>query len=238
MRLVQAREAIRLRDDFLSIASHELKTPLTALQLQLGNIRPDTARPGELATRIDRAKRIGDRLARLIDELLDVSRIATGTLHVSLERFDLAEVVRDTVERLRDEAANAGCVLEVDARAPIQGAWDRLRIEQVLTNLIPNALKYAAGKPIAVSAARTNDVAVIEVRDRGPGIAEEDMSPDLRALRARRIAASPRWAWASDSTSHARSPKRTAARLPPGTSRAGACFTVRLPLGGHRPPPP
>ena len=75
-----------------------------------------------------------------------MSRIATGTLHVNLERFDLAEVVRDTVERLRDEAANAGCVLEVDAARPIQGAWDRLRIEQVLTNLISNAAQVRSGK--------------------------------------------------------------------------------------------
>ena len=238
MRLVQAREAIRLRDDFLSIASHELKTPLTALQLQLGNIRPETARPGELATRIDRAKRIGDRLARLIDELLDVSRIATGTLHVSLERFDLAEVVRDTVERLRDEAANAGCVLEVDARAPIQGAWDRLRIEQVLTNLISNALKYAAGKPIAVSAARTNDVAVIEVRDRGPGIAEEDMS---RIFERFERAASPRHhgglglgLYVARQIAEAHGGAIAARNVAGG----GACFTVRLPLGGHRAPPP
>ena len=149
MRLVQAREAIRLRDEFLSIASHELKTPLTALQLQLGNIRADAARPDELATKIDRAKRIGDRLARLIEALLDVSRIATGSLRLNVERFDLVEVVRETVERLRDQATTAGCVLTVDAPRSIEGDWDRLRVEQVLTNLITNALKYAAGKPIA-----------------------------------------------------------------------------------------
>ena len=131
-----------------------------------------------------------------------------------------------------------GCVLEVDARAPIQGALGSAPIEQVLTNLISNALKYAAGKPIAVSAARTNDVAVIEVRDRGPGIAEEDVS---RIFERFERAASPvtTVAWASDSTSHARSPKRTAARLRPrNVAGGGACFTVRLPLGGHRPPPP
>jgi PAS domain S-box-containing protein len=238
MRLVQAREAIRLRDEFLSIASHELKTPLTALQLQLGNIRADAARPDELATKIDRAKRIGDRLARLIEALLDVSRIASGSLRLTVERFDLVEVVRETVERLRDQATTAGCVLTVDAPRSIEGDWDRLRVEQVLTNLITNAFKYAAGKPIAVSAARTNDVAVIEVRDRGPGLAEEDVP---RIFERFERAASPRHhgglglgLYVACQIAEAHGGAIAARNVAGG----GACFTVRLPLGGHRPPPP
>ena len=238
MRLVQAREAIRLRDEFLSIASHELKTPLTALQLQLGNIGADAARPDELATKIDRAKRIGDRLARLIEALLDVSRIATGSLRLNVERFDLVEVVRETVERLRDQATTAGCALTVDAPRSIEGDWDRLRIEQALTNLITNALKYAAGKPIAVSAARTNDVAVIEVRDRGPGIAEEDVPRIFerfeRAVSSRHHGGLGLGLYVARQIAEAHGGAIAARNVAGG----GACFTVRLPLGGHRPPPP
>jgi PAS domain S-box-containing protein len=238
LRLGQAREAIRLRDEFLSIASHELKTPLTALQLQLGNIRADDARPGNLAPKIERAKRIGHRLANLIEALLDVSRIATGNLRLNLERFDLVEVVRETVERLRDQAATAGCVLQVDAPGSIEGDLDRLRVEQVLTNLISNAIKYAAGKPIEVSATRTNDVAVIEVRDRGPGIAAKDMPRIFerfeRAVSSHHHGGLGLGLYVARQIAEAHG-GAIAARNAAG---GGACFTVRLPLGGLLPPAP
>ena len=119
-----------------------------------------------------------------------------------------------------------------------QGDWDRLRVEQVLTNLMSNALKYAAGKPIAVSAARTNDVAVIEVRDRGPGIAEEDVPRIFerfeRAVSSRHHGGLGLGLYVARQIAEAHGGAIAARNVAGG----GACFTVRLPLGGHRPPPP
>jgi PAS domain S-box-containing protein len=176
VRLAQAQEAVRLRDEFLSIASHELKTPLTALQLQLRSVREEVAPHDErLTQKLDRARKMGDRLANLIDALLDVSRIATGRLKLNLEPFDFGEAVRDVTDRLRPSADEARCPLSVTVSASIEGRWDRLRIEQVLANLISNSIKYAAGTPIEVAAAVDGSFVVLDVRDKGPGIPETDL---------------------------------------------------------------
>jgi PAS domain S-box-containing protein len=177
LRLAQAQEAIRLRDEFLSIASHELRTPLTALQLQIRGLK-DHVGAGEeaLLKKMDRAGRIGDRLAQLIETLLDVSRIATGKLELKLENFDLVDAAREVVDRLRDSATSANSSISLEVDPSIPGRWDRLRIEQVLMNLISNSIKYAAGHPIEVSATRSGDQAVLQVRDHGPGIPAADTS--------------------------------------------------------------
>src|SRR5581483_8273961 len=109
------------------------------------------------------------------EALLDVSRIATGRFELRPQPFELGEAVREVVERLRESARRAGCELWVNIAAEITGTWDRLRIEQILMNLISNAIKYAAGQPIAISLSRDRDTAVIQVRDRGPGIGESDL---------------------------------------------------------------
>jgi PAS domain S-box-containing protein len=177
VRLAQAQEAIRLRDDFLSIASHELRTPLTALQLQLRSIRVQVGDSGGgLAGKVDRAIRVGERMANLIEALLDVSRIATGKLTLNFESFDLVEVAREIIERLHESAADVGCTISLEGLGPIEGRWDRLRVEQVLTNLLSNALKYAPRTPIVVSVGRADGETVLQVRDSGPGIPEGQLS--------------------------------------------------------------
>jgi PAS domain S-box-containing protein len=177
LRLAQASEALRLRDEFLSIASHELKTPLTALQLQLLNLQNQP--PGDeekRARNMDRARRLADRLGQLVEMLLDVSRIATGKFKLNPESFDLGETAREIGERLRESASAARCDLSVEVAAPLEGRWDRLRIEEILTNLISNSIKYAAGQPIQVSLTQGPDMAIIEVRDGGPGIPEAELT--------------------------------------------------------------
>jgi len=177
LRLAHAEEAIRLRDEFLSIASHELKTPLTALNLQLQGIGERVAPIDEkLAKRVERATRASQRLADLIEALLDVSRIATGKLALHVESFDLVQTARDAVERIHDAATKAGCDLSILTDGAIWGRWDRLRVEQILNNLLSNAIKYAAGTPIDVSVGWEGQLAVLEIRDRGPGILESDLS--------------------------------------------------------------
>jgi PAS domain S-box-containing protein len=175
------RAAVAARDEFLSIASHELKTPLTSVKLQTQFTKrlitrgdPDALRPDRVKKFIDSTDRQVERLSRLVDDMLDISRIASGRLTIARERFDLAEAVHDVVERLSPVLADSGCEVRVQAQPGAAGAWDRFRIEQVLVNLLTNAARYGAGKPIHVAVGRADGIATITVADEGRGIAKED----------------------------------------------------------------
>jgi PAS domain S-box-containing protein len=178
-RLVQTQEALRLRDEFLSIASHELKTPLTGLQLRLQTMM---RRLGKAATKdtaaleqLEKAIAQGRRLAMLIENLLDVSRIATGRMKVQVEGCDLGDIVREAAEHLAEAAHIARCAVHLAMPAGIVGDWDRLRLGQVVTNLLTNAIKYGAGKPIEVKVEATADGGRLSVTDHGIGVAAEDL---------------------------------------------------------------
>jgi PAS domain S-box-containing protein len=234
--LAHANEAIRLRDEFLSVASHELKTPLTALQLQLQSIH-DRVRENELVVpRVERAMRSGERLAQLVETLLDVSRIATGHLTLQLETFELTEATREVVERLRDGATRAGCELTLAVDGPIIGQWDRLRLEQILMNLLANSFKYAAGRPVLVSTSRIGEEAVIAVQDQGPGIPEGELSRVFerfeRATSARQFGGLGLGLYVARQIAVAHGGTIDTHNVPGG----GACFTVRLPISQSSPP--
>jgi PAS domain S-box-containing protein len=171
----ESQEAIRGRDEFLAVASHELRTPLTALMLQLHVAQRYSGSP-ELPVRLDAAVRHTKRLASLVDNLLDASRITTGRMKVQLEELDLRDAVRDVVERFQEEAKNARSELVVHADASVVGSWDRLRVEQVVTNLLSNALKYGAGAPVELTVERAGASARVSVADHGIGIAPEDVA--------------------------------------------------------------
>ena len=171
LRVARAEEAIRLRDEFLALASHELKTPLTVLQMQIDTLRDQFPEADQkLSTKLERAARSSDRLARLIESMLDVSRIATGKFVLTPKPFDLGDSIGRLLDALRPAAAAAGCELSFSSRGSLTGVWDQLRIEQVATNLVANAMKYAAGTPIEVDVHRDGDQAVLTVRDHGPGV--------------------------------------------------------------------
>jgi len=173
LNLAKAAEAIRLRDEFLSLAAHELKTPLTVLQLQLDTLNDRMDDSGHrVAKKLQRAAQSGERLALLVESLLDVSRIATGRFALDIKEFDLIDIVNRVVDGLRPSAERARCEMSVIWHEPIIGAWDRLRLEQALTHLLANAIKYGAGAPVVVSAGREGGGVVLEVRDHGPGIPE------------------------------------------------------------------
>jgi PAS domain S-box-containing protein len=176
-------EAVKLRDDFLSIASHELRTPLTPLLLQVNILRArmEVVASGRaprdwLEGCVERIARQGRRLERLVGQLLDVSRITTGRFTLDLDTVDLSEVVREAHERVTEtgELRRSGSTLDVEAEEHVVGRWDRLRLEQVVENLLSNALKYGAGKPIQISVSRSDSNAVLVVADQGIGVSEED----------------------------------------------------------------
>jgi len=169
------QEAVRARDDFLSIASHELRTPLTPLRLQtqiLRRLLAHGATPAreKLASSLDTLERQTDRLGRLVSDLLDVSRITAGKLTLHREQLDLADLAREVVERYAGASRS-----RIELRTlPALGSWDRARLEQVATNLLANAMKYGEGRPIDVVVQPRDGGAVLTVRDRGIGIAPED----------------------------------------------------------------
>ena len=117
-----------------------------------------------------------ERLERLIENLLDVSRITTGHLDLESEWFDLAEMAQDVTERFREQAARGGTSVELSAPAPVLGRWDRLRLEQVATNLLSNALKFGEGRPIGVEVQGDPGHATLTVTDQGIGIAPENVA--------------------------------------------------------------
>jgi PAS domain S-box-containing protein len=171
----EAQEAIRLRDEFLSVASHELYTPITSLMLSLEAMLP-AARTGQaldpraMHKLLDLSSRQGRRLIRLIGDLLDVSRIETGRLVLDLADVELGALVRDVVERLEPDLARSRCSLSVRASAPVTGRWDRSRVDQVVTNLLSNAMKFGSEKPIEISIGAEGGIARLVVTDRGIGI--------------------------------------------------------------------
>jgi PAS domain S-box-containing protein len=173
----KARDEVRERDEFLSIASHELRTPVTALQLQLQLLQRAAQRsleelPRLLEGKMEVLERQTRRIALLVNELLDVSRMRLGKLELRYEDTDLADVARDVVTHLRGEIGRTGSRLRLDL-APAPGRWDRLRVEQVITNLLVNAAKFGEGKPIGLAVESDATHARIRVSDRGIGIAAD-----------------------------------------------------------------
>lgn len=173
--LETTRRALALRDEFLIVASHELRTPVTGIGLQLHQLRRMLERdtPKQLAiSSVDATIRELDRLSSLIGRLLD-AQVRSGGLTLATEELDLGQLARTVADRLRMQSDEAGCEVTVDV-PEIHGRWDRLRLEQVLTNVLVNAFQYGAGRPVSVTGAATANEAILEVRDRGIGISQDD----------------------------------------------------------------
>ena len=179
--LRETQEAVRARDEFLSVAAHELRTPLTSLRLhlqllqrQVGIAQPSLAE--SLAPRTQVLERQLSRLGGLVNTLLDVSRLAAGKLSLEPRELDLALLVRQMADAFAEEFSRAGSTLSLHVDGPLLGTWDPLRVEQVLVNLLSNAAKYGAGRPVEVSLAGEGHTAVLAVKDHGIGISEDGMA--------------------------------------------------------------
>jgi PAS domain S-box-containing protein len=233
----KAQEAVRARDEFLSIASHELRTPLTSMHLQMQMLlraahraRAESPAIEALADRLEAVERQEKRLAKLVDHLLDISRITTGRLGLELETVDLADVVRGVAARFEEDLRQAGCELRLSAPTQLLGCWDRVRMEEVVTNLLSNAVKYGAGRPIELTLEAQNGWIRLRVRDQGMGISPED---HVRIFeRFQRVSRSAQGGlglglWIVRAIVEA---MRGTVRVE-STLGAGAAFTVELPRG-------
>ncbi len=176
--LNEARDAARTREEFLSIAGHELRTPLTALQLQLHTLRRrmDEGQTEGASQVLEKIRQQFGRLTQLTEELLDVTRIASGRLVLEPQEMELGELVREVTDRYHDIARRTGAEIRVDASERVTGLWDRSRIDQVVTNLLSNAVKFGQGRPIDVRVERHDGGARLIVEDRGIGISPEDQA--------------------------------------------------------------
>jgi signal transduction histidine kinase len=177
----ELEHAVRMRDDFMSIVSHEVRTPLNGLiletqlrQLHLAKDNASAFTMDKLKAMVDRDERQIQSLIRLIEDMLDVSRIRTGKLSIRTSAFDLAELVVNLVESYAAQIAAADCVVTLSASEPVIGVWDEFRIEQVVANLLTNALRYGSHKPIHVKVYLAGDEARVDVIDNGIGISLEN----------------------------------------------------------------
>jgi PAS domain S-box-containing protein len=176
--LQDSQEALRLRDLFNSIASHELKTPLTALLLSLQLLRrrldKEAGASSSLRAQVMRCESAAERMGELIHALLDVAQIHRGRLTLNVCELDIVEAVRRIAAGAALDRNARGCIHHIVVRAdgPVTARLDPLRFEQIVTNLLSNAIKYGDGKPIEVRVGRDAlaDLAHLEVIDRGPGI--------------------------------------------------------------------
>lgn len=168
-----AQEALGARDEFLSVVAHEIRGPLTSIHLCAQTLRQRAGQSTETTRAVEIIEREDRRLGSFVDELLDVGHIRGGRFHFAFERVDLSEAVRGVAERLSDEVARARTTLSVDTDGPVLGEWDRFRIEQVVANLVSNAVKFSLGKPVEITVRAADGFAVLQVRDHGAGIPSE-----------------------------------------------------------------
>jgi PAS domain S-box-containing protein len=172
----EAQLAVRQRDEFLSVASHELKTPLTPLHLKLTTMTRELQRLEEnagserLRRHVEVAQRQVRKMSMLINALLDVSRLSHGKLKLEPTDMDLRELAGEVTAWFAPEAAQVGSELHVEGESRVPGRWDRLRLEQVITNLLSNSIRYGSGRPILVRVEVEGDRARLVVRDEGIGI--------------------------------------------------------------------
>lgn len=170
--------SLKTRDQFFSLASHELKTPLTSIKLQndliLKMFKKENPDIPKIQGMLERTGKNADRINRLVDDMLDISRMNTGKLSLQKESFELTHLVREVVERLMPLLESAGCKVNFSSDEEVTGFWDRFRLEQVFTNILTNAAKYAPGKPIDIKSEIHEHSVMVSIRDHGAGIPEED----------------------------------------------------------------
>ena len=229
------QNAVRLRDEFLSVASHELKTPLTSLNLKLQTLAREAAAQPEspfvlkARAHVEAGRKQIKRLSDLIGDLLDVSRISSGQMKLHWEPVDVAAVVREVSTRLESEATHAESNLTVEIPEALTIRSDRMRLEQVVENLLTNAIKYGAGQPIHVRLEAGLEHVTLSVKDEGIGIAPEHQARIFerfeRAVSERNYGGLGLGLYIT----------RTIVEALGGTIRVdsqigqGACFTVELP---------
>jgi two-component system, sensor histidine kinase and response regulator len=170
-----AERALRTRDEFLSMTSHDIRGLLQALRLtldvQLLRAQDRNFEREAMVRAIRRSVTDVQQMTRLVEDLLDRSQLDAGKVILHLQEIDLVQLVRQGLRRTDDEAGAKGSPVELDAPEPVIGRFDPVRVDQVLSNLLSNAVAHGAGKPVRISVREADGWAVLAVTDQGPGIA-------------------------------------------------------------------
>lgn len=172
---------LQTRDDFLSVASHELKTPITSLKLQI-QMKNRSSKKGDLSVHhpeklnnfLLSADRQIERLSRLVDDMLDISKIENGKLSLTKSHCELGDILKNVFESFSGQIESLGLDVKIDIQDQVSGIWDKYRIEQAVINLLSNAIKYGDRKPIEMRVFSDDGQAALEVKDHGPGITPEN----------------------------------------------------------------
>jgi signal transduction histidine kinase len=172
------RNAVRARDEFLSIASHELKTPLTSMKINAQVMKLMMARKEEISLEktarfVEVTERQTNRLSRLVDDMLDISRIHTGKLLLDKEQITLSEIIEDVVLRFNETRSEKAPPISLEYTGALSGFWDKFRLEQVISNIVSNAIKYGGNSQVKIHAYSSEESAIIEFIDGGIGVSAE-----------------------------------------------------------------
>ncbi len=178
---VELQRSLRMRDDFMSMVAHELRTPLNTLfletqmrKMQLEKSNMEAFNEEKLQRMVARDGRQIQSMIRLIDDMVDVSRIRSGKLSIRPTETELSDLLQRIVSDLSHQAAAAGTDITLDADKISSGTWDEFRVEQIIINLLTNALRYGGGKPVKVMLEANPVYAEVTVRDQGNGITAAD----------------------------------------------------------------
>lgn len=234
--IAELRDAVRARDDLLAIAGHELRNPLTPIQLcvQLIRIAEETGDFGKIRAEVTRLERLLDRFLKRTTVLLDIAQITTGKLHITPAELNLSELARGIVESFAPMLARSGSKMIADIQPDVIGMLDEIGVSQILDNLLSNAIKYGEGKPIEFAVAAADNIARIGVRDHGVGIeASERERIFERFERVVRKTSQPGFGlglWVTRQLTDAMGGSIMAS----GQKGAGSLFTVTLPLNGRK----
>ncbi|HTP29012.1 MAG TPA: ATP-binding protein [Anaeromyxobacteraceae bacterium] len=236
----QLRQAVKVRDEFLSIASHEFKTPLTSLELQIASFRRlassnprATLADGVVQAKCEAIERQVERLGGLVKQLLDVARATSGRLEICREKLDLCVLVRDVLARMQQAIRGSGSEVVVRAASPVVGSWDRTCVDTAIANLISNAIKFGEGKPVEITVEAVEGCASLSVRDQGIGIPAEDRQRIFerfgRAVSVRHFGGFGIGLWVARQAVEAHGGRITVV----SQLGAGSTFIVELPLAGQ-----
>ena len=177
--LIEAKAQLRARDEFLAIAAHELRNPMTPIaawvELLITQARRQSSHiPREILNGLERLEYLVNAYLRRATTLLDVSRISTGNLQLTPTEIDLSSLVQETVSAMIPAAETAGCALHFAVQDGVSGSFDRTALEQVIENIVSNAIRYGAGRPISIAFTADGNTVWLAVSDQGIGISEAD----------------------------------------------------------------
>ncbi len=159
----------------VSIAAHEIRGPATSIHLAVQSLLEDDGTPPATAKMLGVIERADRRLLRLLDVLMDVGRIRAGCMTVELEELDLGDAVAEVIARMAADVHHSGCRVTLRRGLELTGRWDRFRVDQIVANLVGNALKFGRGRPVEIEVAASEQRARLVVRDHGAGIAAADL---------------------------------------------------------------